>query len=51
MLVTAPSVTQRGIVGTHLSEGVLLFGLVAKSSLILRGLGLSKELWWEKRIS
>ena len=51
MPATAPSVTKRGIVGAHHSEGVLLFGLVAKSSLTLRGLGLSKELWWEKRIS
>ena len=51
MPVAAPSFTKRGIVGAHHSEGVLLFGLVAKSPLTLRGLGLSKELWWEKRIS
>ena len=44
-------VTKRGIVGAHHSEGVLLLGLVAKSPLTLRGLGLSKELMWEKRIS
>ena len=51
VLVAAPSVTKRGIVGAHHSEGVLLLGLVAKSPLTLRGLGLSKELLWEKRIS
>ena len=51
MPVPAPSVTKRGIVGALHSEGVLLFCLVAKSSLNLRGLGLSKDLWWAKRIS
>lgn len=51
MLVPAPSVRKRGIVGAHHSERVLLFCLVDKSSLTLRGLGLSKVLWWEKRIN
>ena len=44
MPVPAPSVTKIGEVGTQHSEGMLLFCLVAKSSLTLRGFGLSKKL-------
>ena len=51
MQVPAPWVTKSGIVGALYSEGVLLFCLVAKPSLSLRRLGLSKELCWAKRSS
>ena len=51
MPVAAPSFIKSGINVAHHSEGMLFFGLLAKSPLTLRGLGLSKELWWEKIIS